>query len=171
MTCQVSKKVSNLVNDSLEQSGSADQGAWVREWEQTDTLEALRDLIDLGRRVTPAAARRAGIGHTEMSALEHLSRRPMGPAELAQLLGVTSAAASGVVDRLADRGHVARTPHPADGRRTEVHLTASGRREAIELLLPMFEEMAAADADLTEDERAAVLRYLQRMCRAMRRVL
>lgn len=145
--------------------------AWVDAWEQTPTLLALREVIDLGRRITPAVARRAGLSHSEMSAMEHLAQRPMGPAELSQLLGVTSAAATGIIDRLADRGHVERRAHPSDRRRTQVHVTDSGRREAVGHLLPMFAELAAADGELAEAERAVVLHYLRRVVRAMERVV
>lgn len=146
-------------------------GEWVRDWKQTDTLLALREVFALGRRVTPAVARRAGLSQTEMAAMEELSQRPMGPAELSQLLGVTSAAASGIIDRLTDRGHVERRAHASDGRRRDVHVTDSGRAEAIRLLLPMFQELAAADADLSEEDRQVVLRYLQRVIGALNRVV
>lgn len=147
------------------------RGEWVRDWQQTETLLTVRELLDLGRRVGPAVAKRAGMSAMEMAALEQLAQRPMGPAELGRLLGVTSAAATGIIDRLGEHGHIERRPHGSDGRRTEVHMTESGRREAVGLLLPMFTEMAAADEELSEEEREVVLRYLRRMCQAMRYVI
>jgi DNA-binding MarR family transcriptional regulator len=94
----------------------------------------------------------------------------MGPVELAKALGVTSAAASGVVDRLVARGHAERRPHAADGRRTEVVVTESGRHEVFALLAPMFTGLAEIDAPLTADERALVERYLRGAIAAMRSV-
>ena len=51
---------------------------------------------------------------------------PDGPGRAGPALGVTSAASSGVVDRLVARGHATRRPHHDDGRRTEVVITESG---------------------------------------------
>lgn len=144
---------------------------WVDNWQQTETLLALRELTDLSKRVTPAVARRAGLGQTELATLEHLMADPIGPSEVAQRLGVTSAAASGIVDRLTARGHVERRPHPQDGRRTLVCVTSSGRAELVGHLMPMFAELAALDASLTPQEREVVDRYLQGAIRALRRLL
>ena len=145
--------------------------AWVDNWQQTQTLMLLRELTDLSRRVTPVVARRAGLSHTELTALEHLMGEPLGPGEVAQRLGVTSAAASGIVDRLTAHGHAERRPHPHDGRRTQVCVTASGRQEVVGQLMPMFTELAELDDSLTAPEREAVDRYLQGAIRALRRLL
>ena len=92
----------------------------------TSTAAALDALIQVAATVEPAVARRAGLSTSELQALRHLVDRSRGPVELSHLLGVTSAASSGVVDRLAARGHVRRRPHPDDGRRTRVEVTESG---------------------------------------------
>lgn len=96
-----------------------------------------------------------------MTALEHLSREPAGPAELARLLEVSTAASTGVVDRLAAKGHVTRNPHPADRRRTVVELTDDGRAEVLSHLAPMLGHLAALDSDLDEHDRAVVHRFLR----------
>ena len=76
-------------------------------------------LGDRGRvRVRPSVARRAGLSQSELVALEHRSRAPVGPGQLARLLGVTTAASTGVVDRLVStegtrRGTLARTTDDA----------------------------------------------------------
>lgn len=116
-------------------------------------------------------ARRADLSASELHALRHLSVAPLGPAELAQRLGVTTAAASGVVDRLAGHGHVERRAHPTDGRRTEVVLTDAGRSAALELMRPMFEALARLDQGLDEHERAVVDRYLAGAAAAIRTLL
>ena len=79
----------------------------------------------------------------------------MGPVELAKVLGVTSAASSGVVDRLG-RGHAERRPHPGDGRRTEVVITDSGRAEVMTLMTPMFRGLAEIDTALSDRDREVV---------------
>ena len=132
------------------------------------TLSALDQLIQAAAAVEPAVARRAGISTSELQALRHLVDGSCGPVELSHLLGVTSAASSGVVDRLAARGHVERRPHPADGRRTQVEVTPGGREEIDALLAPMRDRLAEVDAGLSEEERAVVLRYLTGVTEALR---
>ena len=91
-----------------------------------------------------------------------------GPVELSHLLGVTSAASSGVVDRLAARGHVQRRPHPDDGRRTQVEVTETGRQEIDAMLQPLQARLIEVDAAFDDDERAVVRRYLQGVTEALR---
>ncbi|GAA1884675.1 MarR family winged helix-turn-helix transcriptional regulator [Lapillicoccus jejuensis] len=140
-------------------------------WQQTSTLTALQTLIDAASTVPAAVARRAEVSASELHALRHLSAEPLGPAELAHRLGVTTAAASGVVDRLVAHGHVERRPHPSDGRRTVVVLTDGGRTEAFARLAPMFEALARLDGSLSDEERAVVDRYLAGATAAIRTLL
>src|SRR4051812_45348144 len=129
-------------------------------WPQTESLLLLRRVMGLGSEVSSVVASRADLSTTELTALEHLTSASMGPGDLARLLDVSSAAATGIVDRLEAKGHVDRRPHPGDRRRTEVVVTDSARAEVRAHLGPMFGVIAAADAALTEEERAVVVRYL-----------
>jgi DNA-binding MarR family transcriptional regulator len=140
-------------------------------WSHTPTLAALQELIDLSGAAPAAVARREGLSLSELHALRHLAQAPLGPAELARRLGVTTAASSGVVDRLVVHDHVVRRPHPGDGRRTEVVLTDHGRTEMLRMLAPMFAGLAAVDSSLDATERAAVDRYLRGAIAAVRAVL
>ena len=151
--------------------GEFPNSAFAQSWEQTDSLLALRELIDVGCQVAPAVARRAELSHHELQALEIVMDGSVGPAEIARELGVTSAAASGIVDRLAARGHVQRRPHASDGRRTQVVITATGREEVIGYLMPMFGALARLDSALSEGERDVVARYLRGAIEAMRGLL
>lgn len=152
-------------------SGDGPQTEWVAGWERSPTLDALRRLLDSSRRSVPALARRAGLTHHELSVLEHVFEHPSGPSELAQRVGVTSAAATGIVDRLEARGHVVRQPHPTDRRRTAVVCTPSGREELVGHMMPMFLELAALDASLSDEEGAVVRRFLEAADRAVGRLL
>jgi DNA-binding MarR family transcriptional regulator len=95
----------------------------------------------------------------------------MGPAEIARHLGVTTAASSGIVDRLTARGHAVRTPDEADRRRTAVSLTESGAAEVVGHLAPMFTALHELDASLDDDQRVAVDAYLRGAVAALRRLL
>jgi DNA-binding MarR family transcriptional regulator len=138
---------------------------------ETSTLRALRELMKVAGQVPGAVARRAGLSETELGALEHLAGGALGPADLARRLGITTAASSGVVDRLVGRGHAERHPHVTDGRRTDVEITASGRAEVLSHLMPMFEGLFVLDSSLEPEEAAVVERYLTEATAALRRLL
>jgi DNA-binding MarR family transcriptional regulator len=167
---KVAKQVSNLVSEPTSGGQARAPGEWTEGWEQTSTLLALHELTRLSGQVAPAVARRAGMSHNELRALEHLTDKTLGPGELGRLLGVSSAAASGIIDRLEAHGHAVRTSHASDKRRTAVTISDSGRREVAMHLLPMFRELAALDASLTPEERAVVDRFLAGAIRAVRTV-
>lgn len=154
-----------------EPTGPGPHAEYVRRWEQTRTLELLRELLTVGAQVGPSVARRAELSHSELSALELLLERQAGPADLARSLGVTSAASSGIVDRLEARGHVVREPDVQDRRRVRVVLTESGREDVLGHLMPMFLALQELDASLGEQERAVVDRYLEGAIAAVSRLL
>ncbi|TQN45317.1 DNA-binding MarR family transcriptional regulator [Humibacillus xanthopallidus] len=148
-----------------QQRASAATG--VPNWQLTGTLSALQELVEVAEAVPAVVARQAGLSTSELHSLRHLMRGPMGPVDLAKVLGVTSAASSGVVDRLCSHGHAVRRAHPDDGRRTEVVITDSGRAEVTARMRPMFVALAELDASLTDDERVVVERYLRGATAAM----
>lgn len=137
-------------------------------WVPSPTLDALQELVDVAAQVPHDVARAAGLSTSELHSLRHLMNTPMGPVDLARELGVTSAASSGVVDRLVARGHAERRPHPDDRRRTQVVITDSGRAEVFARLAPMFAALAALDTGLDDEEREVVERYLRGATAAMR---
>jgi DNA-binding MarR family transcriptional regulator len=147
------------VSNRVDPSGP--NAEYVERWEQTPTLLLLRELLDVGARVGPSVARRADLSHSELAALELLVERQVGPVDLAKHLGVTSAASSGIVDRLEARGHVRREPDERDGRRTRVVLTDTGREDVLGHLMPMFVALQQLDATLTPEDREVVDRYLR----------
>lgn len=145
--------------------------AWVRSELQTPTLSALREVMTVGNQVVPVIARRAGLSHSELDALERLGERPYGPAELARQLGVTTAASSQIIDRLVAHGHATRRKHERDGRRTQVLITESGRAEVIGHLMPMFAALRTLDESLSEQEAQVVATYLRGAVAAMKALL
>ena len=143
----------------------------VPDYRTSGSLDALQELVDVAAQVPHEVARQAGLSTSELHSLRHLMDTPMGPVDLARALGVTSAASSGVVDRLVARGHAERRPHAGDGRRTEVVITESGRIEVFALLAPMFTALARLDSSLTDAERELVERYLRGATAAMRALM
>jgi DNA-binding MarR family transcriptional regulator len=69
--------------------------------------------------------------------------------------------ASGIVDRLAARGLIQRSPDPADGRRTRITVTDKVTRYVRELEAGPAVRLATALESLSADERRAIKRGLQ----------
>ena len=92
-----------------------------------DAVRNLRALIMAGERYRTSAAGSVGLGTTESSALSFLAvHGDRGQSELARDLGLTSSAATSLVDRLERHGVAERVRHPSDRRRTTIRLTARG---------------------------------------------
>lgn len=132
-----------------------------RAWHESPTLQVLRDVMSAAVDVRHRVGRTARLSEVELATLEELSRHAIGPAALARHLSVSTAAATGIVDRLSGRGHVEREPDPDDRRRTQLRLTSSGSAEVRGHLQPMFSRLAELDASFAPDELAIVERYLR----------
>ena len=130
--------------------------------------DELQDLLALAPQVTHALGRRLGVVDTDVEAMQHLAGAPLHPAEIARRLGVTSAGATVVVDRLVGNGHARRAPDPDDGRRVIVEATPTGIGDVVGALMPMLERLTAIEEGFSPAERAAIRRYLREAADAMR---
>lgn len=108
-----------------------------------------------------------GLTVTEASALEVLAEwGPLSLNEMAAQLGSEKSTASRVVDRLVEKGYVARQKHPESRRSILVRLTPEGERlqQAIERD-SLSGEMRILE-DFRPEVRQAVMRLLARLTRA-----
>jgi len=55
------------VSDKPEDGGAAPATAYVAGWTQTETLTALRELLDVSARVRPTVAQRSGLTQSELA--------------------------------------------------------------------------------------------------------
>ena len=85
------------------------------------------------------------------------------------LLGLTSGAATGLVDRLQRGGWVRREPHPEDRRRQTVTATTEARETVLRELLPLADDIGRAAAELSSGERRLVTDVLFELARLHRR--
>lgn len=111
-----------------------------------------------------AISRTTGLGHSEMSALEHLQHAPEGgltPTQLGGRLGLSSGAVTALVDRLEKAGYAERRPNPRDRRSSVVYLRPSNLEDATRHMRTLEEDLLQATAELDEEERAVVGRYLE----------
>ena len=132
---------------------------------------ALRDMQVAAMTATQALARRLDMADTDLAALQHLATRPngIGPVELGDLLGIRSASATVLVDRLEQAGHVLRTAHPHDRRRRVVLLTDHSRRTVLRQLADLTSAVDQAASRLTPKEAAAATRFLTDSAQELRR--
>lgn len=104
----------------------------------------VRDLIVASDQYRQAVAAALRVGVPEAVTLDHLYHAgQLTPTAIADRLGMTTASVTGLLDRLAASGYLARTPNPRDRRSILVTLTGDGLR-AIHALFDLF----AADLEL-----------------------
>jgi len=134
-----------------------------------DISRSLRDLLQAGRGVQTTLARRLGVGVTDVQAVSHLveSPEPLGTVELGNRLGIRSASATVLVDRLEAAGHLSRTAHPDDRRRVVLRPTDTARAEVREALAPLLASLGGIVADLDDEQAAVVLGFLRDATRAI----
>ena len=85
---------------------------------------------------------------------------PLEQIALARWLALDGSTAASVVTELVRRGHLDRTPHPADRRRRLLHLTAEGRR-LIEAALPLARDASLRALDVLGEDAAEFSRLMQ----------
>ena len=128
-------------------------------------IEALADAVLRA----PFAA--AGLGNGDFDALAALRRsgRPyaLSPGELADAMLVTTGAVTKRVDRLEERGLVARTVAPGDARARVVSLTPAGRRLTDRLIATHLDTERALLDELSAAERDTLAGLLGRLLRSI----
>lgn len=108
----------------------------------------------------------------DVSALEHLLERPeLGPADIASLLGISTASATVLIDRLETAGHVQRQPHPDDRRRKSLVVTEHANTQMFATLQPLTQMLMAIDNDYRNDESAVIESYLRKVSDAYARYI
>ena len=128
----------------------------------SDTIAAqLREVASLSTQFHKHVGHSLSVNDTDLSAMEHLmTNGPLTPTDLARHLGISTAAATVMVDRLTAVGHVHREPHAHDRRKVVVVPTPASVLAAFETLAPMFAGVAQVTARLNESDRAVVTHFL-----------
>ena len=87
--------------------------------------------------------------------------RTHDPERTGQLLWLTSGAVTALIDRLEDSGWASRDPHPEDRRKIVVSLTNKAWQIGQDELKPYLEAIDTATNELSQDERAVVVAFLE----------
>jgi DNA-binding MarR family transcriptional regulator len=109
-----------------------------------------------------ALARRLGLTDSEVLAVQHLARAgELTPGRLGSLLQLSSGGTTGLIQRLQRAGHVSRHAHPHDRRSVVVRLTPGIAAWAAEAWAPFVAELDGLAAELGDEEREVVRRFLE----------
>jgi DNA-binding MarR family transcriptional regulator len=121
---------------------------------------ALSRVEEADRRLRAATADHLGLAVADFDAVRFLAEEgPVPAGRIAEAMGITSGAVTGLVDRLERAGWVERARHEIDRRQVVVQL-AGARRDAIDANRAMRDELLAevlADHGEAEVERTAAL--------------
>jgi DNA-binding MarR family transcriptional regulator len=128
----------------------------------TELLTALRRFGLEDDRFDAIVARRFDAAPAEFKAMDHiLASGGLTPGQLGDRLMLTSGAITALVDRLERLGWVKRVPHPTDRRSVIVSKASADVSAGEEIYRRFAKALAGAAGELTPDERAACVRFLE----------
>ncbi|MFN8126021.1 MAG: MarR family winged helix-turn-helix transcriptional regulator [Candidatus Nanopelagicales bacterium] len=139
------------------------------DWAGTSLASTLQAVIKAAERARVGIARRMDLSHNEVDAMEHVMERPMGPAELARRLGITTASSTVLVDRLEEAGHLTRHADPHDRRRKVLAPTQQGAESVFAEIGPLVAGIAAVEQGMTAAQKQTVAEYLDRVAEVLER--
>ncbi len=162
------------MSDSVDKRHDRDLPAGTTLAARTDDPRALAAAVrSLGLSLADlraSYAARVGVSAAELVALEHLDvEGDLSPGELARRLHLTTGAVTALADRLTERGHMIRSPHPSDRRMLLLHRTEHAAEELRRHIWPMAMDMMTVTEALSEEERAVVGRFLEEVIRVVER--
>ena len=109
-----------------------------------------------------ALCRHVGVSRSDYDALEALDEHgSLTPGELGTLLSLTSGSVTALIDRLERLGWASRNGHPEDRRKVVVTLTQRAWQVGQDELEAYLEAVDAAARQLSNDERAVVVGFLE----------
>jgi DNA-binding MarR family transcriptional regulator len=128
----------------------------------SDLSEAVRRLDISLTDLHIALSRRLRVSQAELMAITHVATAgTLGPSELAHRIDVTTGAVTALLDRLTERGHLERHPHPSDRRRLLVQVTPHAFDEVMQHVMPLAADVRAMAGTFTDGERAAIGSFLE----------
>jgi DNA-binding MarR family transcriptional regulator len=126
----------------------------LQEWMEISMRHSMRHFLRF--------ARESGLSMSHFGAIFHIHRMgSCGVTEMGEHLGVTSAAASQMLDRLVEQGLVMRTEDPADRRVKRIELTEKGQQvfdEGIQARQSWMDDLSRV---LTENEKQTIASALK----------
>jgi len=129
---------------------------------QTEVLGRLRACGSAMQSLAAQFAAQAAVHPTDLHALDHLSRwgEALTVGELGVALDLSSAAVTGLVDRLERGGHVERFRDPGDGRRVRVRMTPRAHALAGEVFGTYGARLCDSMTAFTAEELGTISAFL-----------
>lgn len=108
--------------------------------------------------------REKGLSMSVIGTLHHLRKEdPVGVSDLGDHLGVSSAAASQMLDRLVEEGLISRVEDPEDRRMKRITLTADGRRildESVDARISWLKDLGERFTEEEKKQLKAAMRLM-----------
>jgi DNA-binding MarR family transcriptional regulator len=128
----------------------------------TTIVEALRAFEDAEMRMRSRIRSQLGLGTTDLAALRYIrSREALGDhargTDLRRRLGVSSAAATTITNRLTAAGFIEKPRDPTDGRARKLSLTAYAHQRIAEVLGDTESRLDDVLAAIPEDEATRIV--------------
>ena len=135
-----------------------------RRWDVAGPTLLLREFLKVSEDFERRLGRELDVNPTDLTAMEHLIESgSLSPSEIAARLGVTTAAATTVVDRLTKVGHVRRHSNEQDRRGVVVVPEPESVQRALGIIQPMVRAVDEALRGFDEAEQRAITAYLERV--------
>lgn len=116
-------------------------------------------------RLDEAVADRFGLHRTDLRCLEIIGQEgPLAAGRLATMAGLSTSAATAVLDRTERAGYVRRSADPSDRRRVLVDLTDQGREHGRAAFAGLMSETDRLLSGYTLGELELLNRFLARVC-------
>ena len=128
----------------------------------------IRQILVLNEEMEFIMRRDMDVNETDFQAMQHLMKqRSISAGELAQLLHLTPAATTTVIDRLVAKGHAIRTPHPTDRRRWVISPSEESVRAAMARLMPMILDVDNRVRSYGDAEQRVIVDFLEAVAGSM----
>lgn len=129
-----------------------------------EASQLFREILQLTTAFEDDVSASLSVNRRDFEAMQHLVvSGSLSPTDIARRLGVTTAAATVIVDRLTAVGHVSREPHPTDRRGVVVVPNPASVTRAMDRILPLIRGVDNALDDFGPTEQAAITEYLRRV--------
>jgi DNA-binding MarR family transcriptional regulator len=129
-----------------------------------DVIHLMRKLMQAGERYTKELNKKFNVSAPQVACLlALLDNGPISPSQIARKIMVESSTVTGIIDRLEQKGLVARTRVSTDRRVITVELTEPGRRLAENAPPPIQHKIVKGLRKLEEPDRAQIIDTLNRL--------
>lgn len=138
--------------------------------EASEVSWALRDLQRAQDDLDRYLAGRLGLRALDYAAMTYVmqAQQPPGPVELAGRLGISTGSGTELADRLERAGHLHRRRAGGDRRRVVLEPDDDSMTRMVDELRPLFADLEEVAETFTDDERAAITRYLNAVAQRTR---